>query len=314
MTPERRHLDAILEVRVDSFHTALEDLDPISRALIELSVIQGLDDGEISGMLGNDEDAVRAQREQLLRGLAGSVAPESADADLPMLEAIVARAINGEPEAEAEGELEPDEPNGVDDPLAAFIVPSDEDGDDRPTELHAVPAPDWLENPEYEARPREEKPRSRQRTLLIVLALIVALAVIVGIQRAGGSSNKSSSTPTPAPAAPAPAAAKVKQTKLSPVGTTTATGTAAIANGRLTMNVKGLADPKGGTYTVWLYNSVIDSTPIGTSKGTSIKLDVKLPADAKHFKYVDVSLQPAGSNANHSGESVLRVPLAQLQK
>src|SRR4051812_1254595 len=106
MSTTRRHHEAILEMQVDSFHHALEDLDPISRALIELSVKNGLDDDEIAGMMGNDVDAVRAQREAALRDLARRVAPESADADLPELEDSVARAL-GFREDDPEPEPEP---------------------------------------------------------------------------------------------------------------------------------------------------------------------------------------------------------------
>ena len=273
-------------------------------------------------MLGNEEADVRAQREQVLRGLAARIAPESDGAEMPELEAIVANAV--EADSAPDTETDDDEPIGVDDPLAAFVVPAgDEEDDDRPAKLQSVP--DWLAEPEYEARPREREPRSRRRTVLILVGLAAVLAVIVGIQRAGGSSGNDSSTPTPAPSQPAAATQtdnlgvsepEIRKgpapTTLTSVGTTGATGTASIANGHLTMNVKGLPDPKGGTYTVWLYNSVIDSRAIGKADGTTIKLNVKLPADAKNYKYVDVSLQPAGSNANHSGESVLRVATAKL--
>src|ERR1700742_3041440 len=110
MTTARRHLDAILEMRVDSFHQALDDLDPISRALIELSVKQGLDDGEIAAMMSSDEAFVRGQRENVLRTLAGRIAPDAVDADLPELEAVVANALD-----EPEPDPEPDVPDDDDD-------------------------------------------------------------------------------------------------------------------------------------------------------------------------------------------------------
>jgi hypothetical protein len=314
MTTQRQHVDAILEMRVDSFHLALEDLDPISRALIELSVVQGLDDGEIASMLGNDESDVRAQREDAMRRLAQRVDPESAGAPMPQIEATVARAL--EADSPIEPETEP-EAIGDDDPLAAFVVPAEEEEPEAP-HLHAVP--DWLENPEYEPRRREKEQQPRKRVLFTLLGLLVVLAVIVGVQRAGGSGNDDTSAPAPAPSPPAasstpsapapkPAAPapkpNAKQAKRTAVGNSGATGTVAVANGKLTMNVKGLPE---GNYTVWLYNSVIDSKPLGKSSGTTIKLNAKLPADAKNYKYIDVSLQPADGNPNHSGQSVLRTP------
>src|ERR1700749_2193649 len=98
-----QHVDAILEVRTDSFHHVLEGLDPISRALIELSVIQGLDDGEIASMLASDEEFVRAQREDVVRQVAARIEPASDGAEISELEAIVAGAV----EREAKDEVEP---------------------------------------------------------------------------------------------------------------------------------------------------------------------------------------------------------------
>jgi hypothetical protein len=39
---------------------------------------------------------------------------------------------------------------------------------------------------------------------------------------------------------------------------------------------------------------------------------VRLPARARRYRFVDVSLEPTDSNRNHSGDSVLRAPLAKL--
>src|SRR5262245_34912910 len=108
MTTQRQHVEPILEMKTDSFHAALEELDPISRALIELSVVQGLDDGEIAGMLGNDESDVRVQREEALRGLAKRVDPETAGAPMPQIEATVARALEADSPPELDDEPEPD--------------------------------------------------------------------------------------------------------------------------------------------------------------------------------------------------------------
>jgi hypothetical protein len=152
----------------------------------------------------------------------------------------------------------------------------------------------------------KRKPRSRRQLLVMLVGIAIVLAVVVGIQRAGGSAS-------PSPAEPQKAAEpKTKQAKLTAVRGASGAGTASLAGGRLRLRASGLPDPKGGTYTVWLYNSLIDSKPIGTGRGTTVDLNAKLPADAKSFKYVDVSLEPADGNPNHSGESVVRVPLAEL--
>jgi hypothetical protein len=65
---------------------------------------------------------------------------------------------------------------------------------------------------------------------------------------------------------------------------------------------------------VWLYDSVIEARRIGKTTGSKIALDVGLPANASHFRYIDVSREPADGNPNHSGESVLRARLSQLSR
>jgi hypothetical protein len=57
---------------------------------------------------------------------------------------------------------------------------------------------------------------------------------------------------------------------------------------------------------------VIDAVSLTKVQGTKLGLDLKLPGNATHYRYVDVSLEPADGNPNHSGESVLRVPLSKL--
>ena len=41
-------------------------------------------------------------------------------------------------------------------------------------------------------------------------------------------------------------------------------------------------------------------------------MTAKLPASAAGYRYLDVSQEPADGNPNHSGQSVLRVPLRSL--
>src|SRR5688500_9538143 len=93
MIPARRHSHAILEIQVDSFTKALEELDPISRALAELSVRQGLDDDDIAGMLGRETSDVTEDREAALRDLARDIAPHAKTAPLSDLEDAIAAAI-----------------------------------------------------------------------------------------------------------------------------------------------------------------------------------------------------------------------------
>src|SRR4051794_6579041 len=100
MIPARRHSPAILEMQADSFSRALEELDPISRALVELSIRQGLDDDDIAGMLGRETVDVTQEREAALRQLARQIAPHAKNSPLPELEDAIGAAIGtSEPEA-----------------------------------------------------------------------------------------------------------------------------------------------------------------------------------------------------------------------
>jgi hypothetical protein len=170
--------------------------------------------------------------------------------------------------------------------------------------------------------------------------------VVVSLQRSDGGGSDSgtpaASTPPPpaAPAKPSKPAKPRKPARQTPAATTPAKpakpakktpagprpveltalagpaaggkGSARIAGGKLELNVTGLPAPHGARYTVWLYNSVIDARPLGSSRTGRISLTAKLPKGASRYRYVDVSLEPADGNPNHSGESILRVPLARL--
>ena len=187
------------------------------------------------------------------------------------------------------------------------------------------------------AEPAEPERRSRLPLLLALLA-VAAIALVVVLASSGGDesqpkgagSSGSAAKPSkpskpakanakakgkPSKSAPKPPTAAAQEVALAPLGAATgATGSAALADGgkRLRLDVSGLPDPQGGAYQVWLYDSVIDAVSLVKVSDTKLTLDLKLPANASHYRYVDISREPADGNPNHSGESVLRVPLAKL--
>ena len=65
---------------------------------------------------------------------------------------------------------------------------------------------------------------------------------------------------------------------------------------------------------MWLYNSIGDARLIDSAVGSTQDVDEPLPADAGRYRFVDVSREPIDENPNHSGASVLRVPLADLTR
>jgi hypothetical protein len=275
---------------MDSFSAALGRLDPASRALLDLSLRRGMKPEEIGELLGTDPESVVAAREAALEQLAT--------------------------------ELDMEDPSQLDEVRARLAeLPADAwtgDGAARP-KLSVV-------REEKSTKPPVERKRSRLPLLLALLAVAVVALVIVlassgGDTKTAAKPKANAPTPTPKPAASKPKPAKKpsqpaapKETKLVALGTASgATGTATLTQGgqRLTLKADGLAP---GAYQVWLYNSVIDATSLTKVEGTKLSLDLKLPSDASRYRYVDVSLEPADGNPNHSGESVLRVPLSKLSR
>ncbi len=129
-----------------------------------------------------------------------------------------------------------------------------------------------------------------------VVALVLALAGDDG-DEAGSSTSAASGA-----------------AELEPVAGGGATGTAKLDGDRLEMSVRGLPDPGRAGYVVWLYNSLFDARPLTRpQRKTAFDVTATLPQDADRYRSLDVSLEPADANRNHSGQSVLRVPLSSLR-
>jgi hypothetical protein len=72
-------------------------------------------------------------------------------------------------------------------------------------------------------------------------------------------------------------------------------------------------------YYVWLYNSPDDAKSLGgqvTDQQGNYQALGSFPADYQKYKYIDVTRQQIGQNANvqHSGDSVLRGPMPKLKQ
>jgi hypothetical protein len=348
---------AILGVTADSFSQSpsdvLDELEPLSRALLDLSLKRGMSDAEIGGMLGTDADAVLENRVALMRSIAERVAPEAADADLAELQATIVDRVYGATNGTAPA------PEDLSDDAAR-------PADDRPTALHAViEEPETAEDiapvvveiagageaegveaetaepqPEAAAPPPGTRPPSRanplppdkpaaarpRRSPLVVLLPLLAVSTVICVIVAlssGGDDKGTASAPappaeqpqppaSPPPAEPAPAPSAKARTALAPLAGARGRATASLDGDRLRLTLTGLPDPKGGAYQAWLYDSVADARPLGRIKAGKGTIAATLPADKGDYRYVDVSLEPPDGNPNHSGKSVLRVPLDQL--
>ena len=252
---------------------------------------------EIGDLLGTDPDSVVAAREAALRQLATELDME----DASQLDEVRTRLAELPAEAWSGGER----------PRLSVVKQKE------PARREA-------------AGPPPERRRSRLPLLLALLAVAAVVLVIV-LATSGGSDNNSSSkpqasAPKPAPQKPKPAAQKpankpakpkpaapANSTKLTALGGSGGSGTAALTHGGGRLVIKATGMPSA-TYQVWLYNSIIDATSLTKVSGTTLSLDLKLPANASHYRYVDISREPADGNPNHSGESVLRAALSKLSR
>jgi hypothetical protein len=76
------------------------------------------------------------------------------------------------------------------------------------------------------------------------------------------------------------------------------------------------ATTKDQAYEVWLYNDDKDAVSLGaqvTDQNGNYQGAGRLPAPLDKYKYIDVSLEKLDRNTAHSGNSVLRGEVANLQ-
>jgi hypothetical protein len=151
--------------------------------------------------------------------------------------------------------------------------------------------------------------RDRRRRNLIGLALVAAaVAALAGALFSGGDESVPApipaKQPAPKPAAPA-AGPPVALTSLVPG----AGGSARLSGSRLQLEVSGLP---AGSYAVWLFDDVSDARMVARFQGPRANIAARLPQGFRSHRFIDISREPADGNPNHSGASVLRVPLARL--
>jgi len=176
----------------------------------------------------------------------------------------------------------------------------------------------------------KQRPRRGLWVALGLLGAVVAAVVLLvalspsGPKRVSRSAARPSTpipaTPTPTtpapPATPAPARRAPKVRRPSGAGLVSLPGGLSNARGsirvlgkgatlRLELSVTGIPSVRGGHYEIWLYNSIVDSEPVGRLLSGAIRRTFRLPRNAHRYRWIDISFQPAGF-VNHSGESVLR--------
>jgi hypothetical protein len=198
----------------------------------------------------------------------------------------------------------------------------------EPAPPDAAPEPAQPDAP-LEPLPPARRPAGRHRGLWIAAAMLVVvlLGVAIAALASGGGAKPHRAVvtaapsptttaavvptlPNPAPAAPRPTAGgRVTPLRGLPGGLGDARGSVQLAGPgndlRLRLTVIGLPVARDGHYEVWLYNSVLDSRPLGRL-GTGVHpVSYGLPGQARRYRWIDISFQPVGA-VNHSGESQLR--------
>ena len=178
-----------------------------------------------------------------------------------------------------------------------------------------VPEPPPLRLPDAATAPQPQAERRRRRWLrgpLVVrpafAALGAAALLVLGIglgtliDEDGGSSG-------------APTVAQ-RTVPLQPLQSGAAAhGRALVADAgggaqRVTLRLRGLPPSRARQfYEVWLMDAsgpliAIGSFRVGADGNATVKLP--LPVPATRYQYFDISVQPEGDDANHSGDSVLR--------
>jgi len=269
---------------------AVADLQPESRAVIELSVRRGMTEHEIAVLLRMEASEVRRRREAATDELAGALGV-SGDRDRRSLRDQLARLDQGAWESRPEP------------------ARSSQDRPDGPG-----------------ARGRRAALSSWAAVVvgLVVLAAVAATVLIdsgsrddeLGKEPAPPDNDARSETSTGGTAPEKPAAAP-KQTT-GPVVTfqrlrgTNGRGTAQLTRSgdgaRVRLRVTSLLRPVGGGYAVWLFNSPEDARPLFSTRATTLNTTLGLPSDYRRFRYIEVSREPT-QDPSHSGLSLLRAPL-----
>ena len=171
----------------------------------------------------------------------------------------------------------------------------------------------------------EARATVRRRRIIAGAAAAGAVAIVLAIVLiTGNDDDETDRASNPPPAAQqqqqGPQAQLVGQAQLEAVGRSDAQGVAVIAQRggefQLLVQARGLEPSgRGAAYEVWLYNSRRSAQSLGgqvTDNDGNLQGAGPLPANFRNFRFVDISRERIDREAGHSGNSVLRIPVADL--
>jgi Anti-sigma-K factor rskA len=302
---------------------ALKAIDPVARAMLDLSIRRRLPDSSIADLAQMPPDELVRWRGEVLDQLGrqiGLTGPDARDQVRTRLEAIDPSAWVGTEQAVSKGKPKP-----------------------KPKEKAKAAKP----------KPAGERPSRRLLgllALLVVLVIIVAIISLSGGDDSGGGSSPTPTTPTSTSTSTTtkPTTTTTTTTTTKPTTSTTTTkpttttstttppatppvtmdplpgmpdrGTATVSisgsgdKRNIDVVLKGMPAPGGGSgvYELWLYTTLIGARSLGTIDSGDGSISAPLPADASDFRYLDLSRESGPSDHIHSGISIRRAELAPL--
>jgi hypothetical protein len=196
-----------------------------------------------------------------------------------------------------------------------------------------IPTGDGAGSESRDRRPRRERParparelspeaqraiRKRRIAAAAVAGLVLVLALVVWpFQVFGGDDDKSDASSTNAQSR------IVGQLVLRPTAAargrdTVGVGVIADTAGKLELIVQAKLPPTGRNqaYEVWLYNSPRDARSLGgnvTNRQGIFQGRQSLPRNFDRYRFIDISREKVDGNAGHSGVSILRERISNIQ-